>query len=167
MGRGQVVRQKLPKLSFAGSSPVTRSRIFNDRNEFRSFFCAFKKLKPRNRGFFIYLAAPMRQIVVPQSGHFPLVIGLPFLVTLSTGSCISFLALHLTQYASIAISNLQWFTLGKRLNGAPSKNERQKAFIITSQYHTVHSHCSRQNRFQPVVNWTYGQQKPPNGGFCR
>lgn len=50
-----------------------------------------------------YLPEPMRQIVVPQSGHLPLVIGLPFLVVLSTGSFISFLARHLTQYASIAI----------------------------------------------------------------
>lgn len=50
-----------------------------------------------------YFAAPMRQIVVPQSGHLPFVIGLPFLVTPSTGSCMVFFALHFTQYASIAI----------------------------------------------------------------
>jgi hypothetical protein len=53
-----------------------------------------------------YLAAPMRQIVVPQSGHLPLVIGLPFFVVLSTGSFMIFFALHFTQYASIAMSNL-------------------------------------------------------------
>ena len=28
----------------------------------------------------LYFAAPMRQMVVPQSGHLPLVMGLPFLV---------------------------------------------------------------------------------------
>ena len=48
----------------------------------------------------------MRQMVVPQSGHLPLVMGLPFFVVLSTGSFIIFLALHFTQYASIAMSNL-------------------------------------------------------------
>lgn len=48
----------------------------------------------------------MRQMVVPQSGQTPLVIGLPFLVVLSLGSFIIFLALHFTQYASIAMSNL-------------------------------------------------------------
>lgn len=51
-----------------------------------------------------YFAAPIRQMVVPQSGHLPFVMGLPFFVVLSTGSFIVFLALHLTQYASIAIS---------------------------------------------------------------
>ena len=50
-----------------------------------------------------YLAAPIRQMVVPQSGQVPLVIGLPFFVVLSTGFCISFFALHFTQYASIAM----------------------------------------------------------------
>ena len=50
-----------------------------------------------------YLAAPMRQIVVPQSGHLPFVIGLPFFVVPSTGSFMIFFALHFTQYASIAI----------------------------------------------------------------
>lgn len=51
-----------------------------------------------------YFAAPIRQMVVPQSGHLPFVMGLPFLVRLSTGSFISFLALHFTQYASIAMA---------------------------------------------------------------
>ena len=51
-------------------------------------------------------AAPMRQMVVPQSGHLPFVMGLPFFVTPSTGSFIIFFALHFTQYASIAIVNL-------------------------------------------------------------
>ena len=40
---------------------------------------------PRLRSYF---AAPMRQIVVPQSGHLPFVMGLPFFVVLSTGSLI-------------------------------------------------------------------------------
>ena len=56
----------------------------------------------KNKGYFF--AAPMRQMVVPQSGHLPFVIGLPFFVVLSTGSCIIFLALHFTQYASIAMA---------------------------------------------------------------
>ena len=51
-----------------------------------------------------YFAAPMRQMVVPQSGHLPFVIGLPFFVVLSTGSFMIFLALHFTQYASIAMA---------------------------------------------------------------
>lgn len=51
-----------------------------------------------------FFAAPMRQIVVPQSGHLPLVMGLPFFVVPSTGSVMIFLALHFTQYASIAMA---------------------------------------------------------------
>ena len=51
----------------------------------------------------LYLAAPMRQMVVPQSGHLPFVMGLPFFVVPSTGSCMTFFALHFTQYASIAM----------------------------------------------------------------
>ena len=49
------------------------------------------------------MVEPMRHMVVPQSGHLPFVMGLPFFVTLSTGSCMTFFALHFTQYASIAI----------------------------------------------------------------
>lgn len=49
---------------------------------------------PRLRSYF---AAPMRQIVVPQSGHLPFVMGLPFFVVLSTGSFMIFFALHFTQ----------------------------------------------------------------------
>ena len=44
-----------------------------------------------------YLEAPIRQMVVPQSGHFPFTIGLPFLVRLSAGSFMIFFALHFTQ----------------------------------------------------------------------
>lgn len=44
-----------------------------------------------------FLAAPIRQIVVPQSGQVPFVMGLPFFVVLSTGFCMFFLALHFTQ----------------------------------------------------------------------
>jgi hypothetical protein len=54
----------------------------------------------------------MRQIVVPQSGHLPLVIGLPFFVVLSTGSFMIFFALHFMQYASIAMSNLNSVSTG-------------------------------------------------------
>ena len=61
---------------------------------------AFNTLK-RDGGYF---AAPIRQIVVPQSGHLPFVMGLPFFVMLSTGSFMIFFALHFTQYASIAMA---------------------------------------------------------------
>ena len=50
-----------------------------------------------------YFAAPMRQIVVPQSGHLPFMMGLPFFVVPSTGSFITFFSLHFMQYASIAM----------------------------------------------------------------
>lgn len=52
-----------------------------------------------------FLIAPIRQMVVPQSGHFPFTIGLPFLVRPSLGSTMTFFALHFTQYASISISS--------------------------------------------------------------
>lgn len=55
------------------------------------------------------LIAPMRQMVVPQSGHLPFTMGFPFLVRPSFGSAMAFLALHFTQYASIFISNPLFF----------------------------------------------------------
>ena len=42
----------------------------------------------------------MRQMVVLQSGQTPLSMGRPFFIVDSTASFISFLLLHLTQYAS-------------------------------------------------------------------
>ena len=39
-----------------------------------------------------FFAAPIRQMVVPQSGHLPFVMGLPFFVVPSTGSCMLFMA---------------------------------------------------------------------------
>ena len=44
-----------------------------------------------------FFAALIRQMVVPQSGHLPFVMGLPFFVVLSTGSFMIFFALHFTQ----------------------------------------------------------------------
>jgi len=44
----------------------------------------------------------MRQIVVPQSGHFALFIGLPFLVVDFSGLFIGCFFLHFMQYASIS-----------------------------------------------------------------
>ena len=38
-------------------------------------------------------------IVVPHTGHFPFVAGFPFFSVTATGSFISRLALHFTQYA--------------------------------------------------------------------
>ena len=73
---------------------------------------AILKKAPYGALMMLYFAAPMRQMVVPQSGHLPLVMGLPFLVTPSTGSFMIFFALHLTQYASIAILNLSSFNIG-------------------------------------------------------
>ena len=50
-----------------------------------------------------YLAAPILNILVPQTGHFPSVAGLPFFIVICTASLISRLVLHFTQYASAAI----------------------------------------------------------------
>ena len=44
-----------------------------------------------------YLAAPMRQTVLPHEGQVPFVMGLPFFVVLSTGFCICFFSLHFMQ----------------------------------------------------------------------
>lgn len=47
----------------------------------------------------VYLAAPIRMIVVPQTGHFPFIAGLPFFSVMAAASFISRFALHFTQYA--------------------------------------------------------------------
>jgi len=44
-----------------------------------------------------YFAAPIRIIVVPQTGHFPFIAGLPFLSFTATAFLISRLARHFTQ----------------------------------------------------------------------
>ena len=44
-----------------------------------------------------FLELPILQMVVPHSGHLPLVMGRPFLVTTSMVSCISRFALHFMQ----------------------------------------------------------------------
>ncbi len=44
-----------------------------------------------------YFAAPIRIIVVPQTGHFPFIAGLPFFSLTATGFLISRLARHFTQ----------------------------------------------------------------------
>ena len=43
-------------------------------------FCFPKKTPAQGGRKVCYFAEPMRQIVVPQSGHLPLVMGLPFFV---------------------------------------------------------------------------------------
>jgi hypothetical protein len=48
-----------------------------------------------------YFAFPILNILVPQEGQVPLVAGLLFFMVTSCGDFISFLARHLTQYASI------------------------------------------------------------------
>ena len=47
------------------------------------------------------VCAPILNIFVPQWEQVPWVAGLPFFIVTGVGSFISFLALHLTQYASI------------------------------------------------------------------
>jgi len=42
---------------------------------------------------------PIRKTLVPHSGQVPFIAGLPFLSLVSTGSIISLLSLHFTQYA--------------------------------------------------------------------
>src|SRR5205807_10247918 len=44
-----------------------------------------------------YFAAPIRIMVVPQTGHFPCIAGLPFLSFTATAFLISRLARHFTQ----------------------------------------------------------------------
>jgi len=44
-----------------------------------------------------YLAAPIRMIVVPHTGHLPFIAGLPFFSFTATASLISRLARHFTQ----------------------------------------------------------------------
>jgi len=44
-----------------------------------------------------YFAAPIRIIVVPQTGHFPFIAGLPFFSLTATAFLISRLARHFTQ----------------------------------------------------------------------
>ena len=44
---------------------------------------------------------PIRKIFVPQTGHVPLVAGLPFFRVTCSGPLISLFVLHLRQYASI------------------------------------------------------------------
>ncbi len=52
-------------------------------------------------------AFPILNILVPQVGHIPCVAGLPFFMVIDLASFISFLALHLRQYA--CISNLHFY----------------------------------------------------------
>ena len=43
---------------------------------------------------------PMRYILVPHTGHFPIVAGLPFFIVTSCGSLIARCVRHFRQYAS-------------------------------------------------------------------
>ena len=103
-GRGSMVELELPKLttrvrfpSPAPWNPLNARKSINETAETGKHPRSHIKKAPYGALMMLYFAAPMRQMVVPQSGHLPLVMGLPFLVTPSTGSCISFLALHFTQ----------------------------------------------------------------------
>ena len=89
-----------PKLLLSYNSPSRHGILQNPRPRvLRHEKSRLRWAGPALRGFeaFGYLLAPMRQMVVPQSGHLPFVMGLPFFVVLSTGSCITFFALHFTQ----------------------------------------------------------------------
>tara|TARA_B100001765_G_scaffold194759_1_gene143810 strand:- start:901 stop:1101 length:201 start_codon:yes stop_codon:yes gene_type:complete len=46
---------------------------------------------------------PMRKTLVPHSGHLPLTAGRPFFSLVISGSLISLLSLHLTQYAVVIL----------------------------------------------------------------
>ena len=50
----------------------------------------------------------MRNIFVPQTGQLPCVAGLPFFIVTFFSSFIVLFALHLTQYASVAIVPGYW-----------------------------------------------------------
>jgi hypothetical protein len=58
---------------------------------------------------FGYLALPIRNIFDLQVGQTPDVAGLPFFIVIDLGVFISFLALHLTQYASISFNPPHFF----------------------------------------------------------
>lgn len=45
----------------------------------------------------VHVAAPMRMIVVPQTGHLPFIAGFPFFIVIFFGSFISTLFRHFTQ----------------------------------------------------------------------
>jgi len=70
--------------------------------KFMPFSAFFQpKTAPSAGRFFIkrtiYLAAPILNILVPQTGHAPVTAGLPFFIFISLASFMVFLALHLTQ----------------------------------------------------------------------
>ena len=50
---------------------------------------------------FYFLAAPIRNMLVPQVGQTPLLAGLQFFMVIALALFISFLERHFTQYASI------------------------------------------------------------------
>src|SRR6267378_1024601 len=56
-----------------------------------------ENLRCEKRAGAAYFAAPIRIIVVPQTGHFPFIAGLPFLSFTATAFLISRLARHFTQ----------------------------------------------------------------------
>ncbi len=58
-------------------------------------------LKKRNRVDFCvdYSIFPIRKTLVPHLGHVPFTAGRPFFSLVSSGSLMSLLALHFTQYA--------------------------------------------------------------------
>lgn len=65
----------------AGSSLLNVRRSINETTETGNHPRSHIKKAPCGALMMLYFAAPMRQMVVPQSGHLPLVMGLPFLVT--------------------------------------------------------------------------------------
>ncbi len=56
--------------------------------------------KEKSCGFFVdYSILPIRKTLVPHLGHVPFTAGRPFFSLVSSGSLMSLLALHFTQYA--------------------------------------------------------------------
>ncbi len=66
--------------------------------------------KGKSYGFFVdYSIFPIRKTLVPHSGHVPFTAGRPFFSLVSSGSLMSLLALHFTQYA---VTILKFVKLG-------------------------------------------------------
>ena len=82
--------------SLRGTRPVAVFVLRNNEGWIRSPYPA---LDLHYRIRLSYL--PILNSVVPQTGHTPLVAGLPFFITTSCGFLISLFVLHFMQYASI------------------------------------------------------------------
>lgn len=62
-----------------------------------------RKKKKNDDDYYYYYFAPILNILVPQTEQMPWVAGLPFFIVTFFSSFIILFALHLTQYASVAM----------------------------------------------------------------